>query len=97
MSVPLAHATVRLPAELKARLKREAARLGLSPSELIRDALEHFFDRDARASQSDLRHHRISEFSQIALDQIIRREHPDLVDVIVTETNKRMERHHGAR
>ncbi len=89
--------TVRFEPALYQQIEAAAARLKTSPSEVIRRAVAMLMRGEKSLSESDLRHHRISEFSQIALDQIIRRDHPDLVDVIVTETNKRMERHHGGR
>ncbi len=89
--------TVRFEPDLYQQIEATAGRLKTSPSEVIRRAVIASLRGEKAVTESDLRHHRISEFSQIALDQIIRREHPDLVDVIVTETNRRMERHHGTR
>lgn len=91
------HSTVRLAPDQHARVEAIAKREGRTSAEIIRRAVEDYLGSLSRGAEQDLRHHRISEFSQIALDQIIRREHPDLVDAIVSETNRRMERHHGAR
>ncbi|WP_375383389.1 hypothetical protein [uncultured Sphingomonas sp.] len=78
-------------------LVQTAARQRRSLADVLRTAVEQYLSGTSRAADSDLRHHRISEFSQVALDTIIREQHPEMIEAIVSETNRRMERYHGAR
>ena len=89
--------TVRLTRDLRARVEAEATDRGCSPSELVRRALEQYFLGQKLLTQSELRHHRISEYSQVALDAIILENHADIRDSIVAETDRRMVRYHGSR
>jgi len=91
------HCTVRLPRDLHRRIEAEGSKHGHSPSEVIRRAIEQYLLGQKSLNQSDIRHHRISEYSQVALDAIILENHPELRDSIVAETDRRMERYHGAR
>ena len=40
---------------------------------------------------------RVTEYTQIALDAIIRENHPKLHDHLIAQTDLRMEQYHGAR
>lgn len=89
--------TLRLSPGMYARVEGEASTRGCSPSELVRRALEQYFIGQKLLAASETRHHRISEYSQVALDAIILQNHPELREAIVVETDRRMERYHGAR
>lgn len=91
------HSTVRLSSEQHALVEAIAKREGRTAAEIIRRAVDHYLGSLSRGTESDLRHHRISEFSQVALDTIIREQHPEMIEAIVSETNRRMKRYHGAR
>ena len=97
MSNNTRHCSLRLPPDLRARIDSEAANLGCSPSEIIRRSIEQYLLGQKLIRDSQLRHHRISEYSQVALDTIILEQHPEFRDRIVAETDRRMERYHGAR
>lgn len=89
--------TVRFEPALYQQIEASAARLKTSPADVIRRAVAMLMRGEKSLTDSDLRHHRISEFSQVALDTIIREQHPEMIEAIVSETNRRMERYHGAR
>lgn len=89
--------TVRFEPSVYQQVEAAAARLKTSPADVIRRAVLMLVRGDRSLTDSDLRHHRISEFSQVALDTIIREQHPEMIEAIVSETNRRMERYHGAR
>ena len=97
MSISTRHFTVRLTPGLRADVEREAAAKSCSPSEIIRRSIEQYLLGQKLIGESQLRHHRISEYSQIALDTIILEQHPEFRERIVAETDRRMERYHGAR
>lgn len=97
MKKPSLHYTVRLPRELHAQLEAEAKRQGCSNAELTREALERYFRSEQILRDSDKRLRRVCEYAQVALDTIIREDHPNLRDPILAEVDKRMERFHGAR
>ena len=97
MSISTRHFTVRLTPGLRADVEREAANKSCSPSEIIRRSIEQYLLGQKLIGESQLRHHRISEYSQVALDTIILEQHPEFRDRIVAETDRRMERYHGAR
>ena len=97
MSISTHHCTVRLSPDLRSGIDREAAQRGCSPSEIIRRSIEEYLLGQKLIGDSQLRHHRICEYSQAALDTIILEQHPEFRERIVAETDRRMERYHGAR
>jgi hypothetical protein len=64
---------------------------------MLRLAIAQYISGQQLLSASDLRHLRVAEYTQVALDAIIREDHPELRDTLVLETDRRMERYHGAR
>ena len=97
MSISTRHFTVRLTPGLRADVEREAVSKSCSPSEIIRRSIDQYLLGQKLIGESQMRHHRISEYSQVALDTIILEQHPESRDRIVAETDRRMERYHGAR
>lgn len=91
------HCTVRIPRDLCDRIDAEAASRSCTPSDIIRRAIEHHLDGLKLLRDSDKRHLRVTEYMQVALDAIIRENHPELRDTLVLETDRRMERYHGSR
>lgn len=89
--------TVRLAPDVHARVTRQASDQNCSPSELIRRAIEQYFIGQKLLGLSERRHHRISEYTQVAIDTIILEQHPEFRDRIVAETDRRMEKYHGPR
>lgn len=88
---------VRLQPDTLARIEAEARRLGCSTGETIRRAVEHYLNRQKALEDSDIRLRRVCEFAHLALDVIIKEDHPDLRDTILTETDNRVRRYHAAR
>lgn len=89
--------TVRFKPEHLQRLEQLAVDQNRSMAEILRSAIIQYLEGRQRFSASELRHLRVAEYTQVALDAIIREEHPELRDTLVLETDRRMERHHGAR
>ena len=85
-----------MPRDLCDRIDVEAASLGCTPSDVIRRAIEHHLERLKLLSDSSRRHLRVTEYMQVALDAIIRENHPELRETLVLETDRRMKLHHGA-
>ncbi|WP_156349280.1 MULTISPECIES: CopG family transcriptional regulator [unclassified Sphingomonas] len=89
------HSTVRLTPEQFARVEALAKQSANTPSDIIRQAVGQHLDRLDQVSQGNLRHHRISEYTQIAIDAIITQQYPDLRPRILAETDRRMEKYHA--
>lgn len=90
------HRTCRVPREISERIDAEAARAGCTPTEFMREAIERRISEAQILTESSRRHLRVTEYMQLALDTIIRRQHPDIRDKLIEEANRRMEMHHGA-
>ncbi len=87
--------TVRFDAATIARLKEVAADQHKDVADVIRSAVRHYFNGKVQLSESELRHLRVSEYTQAALDTIISQNFPDTRNAIVAETNSRMAKFHG--
>lgn len=87
--------TVRFDAATIARLKKVAADQDSDVADVIRSAVRHYLSAKFQLSESELRHLRVSEYNQAALDIIISRNYPDTRDAIIAETNQRMVQYHG--
>jgi len=94
---PTTQRSIRFDVELYARLEKAAAAEGCSIADLVRAALERHFATEQLLRSSDARLRRVCEYAQVALDTIIREDHPHLREPILLEVDKRMERFHGAR
>lgn len=88
--------TVRFDPEHYAQLEKLAADQGKPMAELVRAAIVHFLDGSTKLSASQFRHLRVSEYMQVALDAIIRENHPELRETLILEADRRMKLHHGA-
>jgi len=92
----ISHRSCRLSPELGARIDAEAARDGCSASDVMRRAIERYFSDAQLLDDSRRRHLRTTEYMQLALDRIIRENHPELREALILETDRRMKLHHGA-
>jgi hypothetical protein len=63
-----------------------AARQNCNTSDVIRLAIEQFVTGAKRADDSRLRHMRLTECAQIALNAIIRENHPELRDHLIANS-----------
>ena len=97
MKRPYCQRTVRFDHEQLRSLEAQATDQGRSVSDILRAAISQYLIGQKLVGESQLRHHRISKYSQVALDTIILEQHPEFRDRIVAETDRRMERYHGAR
>lgn len=88
--------TVRYEPEHLVRLEKIAADQGKLMAKMVRTAIVHFLDGEPKTSVSQFRHLRVTEYLQVALDAIIRADHPELRDTLVFETDRRMKIHYGA-
>ncbi len=91
----LRQSTVRLSPDQIVGVETLAREANCTPAELIRRAINHYIGTQKQLSQGELRHHRISEYSQVALDAIINQQYPDLRPRILAETDRRMEKYHA--
>lgn len=89
--------TLRIDHDLCDRIDRLAARNGLSRSAMIRLALRSYAHDAEVAGASQKRVARTIEYTQLAVDVIIRDQYPDVREKILAETDKRMEQYHAAR
>ncbi|MDR6789131.1 putative DNA-binding protein [Sphingomonas sp. BE138] len=97
MKRPFVQRTVRFDPHQFAQLEELAEQQGRSIADALRLAIAHYISGQQILSESQLRHLRVTEFIQIAMDAIIREDHPDLRDHLIAQTDLRMEQYHGAR
>lgn len=88
--------SVRLPLDLYTRIDAQAEAESCTPSDVIRNAIEQHLGGVAILTQSQRRQLRVTEYMQVAIDAIIRENHPELRETLVLEADRRMKIHHGA-
>lgn len=88
--------SIRVDREKWRRIAEIAGTRGCRNIEVIRDAIDAYLGAAAVLSNSQLRLARITEFTQIAVDIIIREQYPEYRDRIVAEADKRLGQFHGA-
>lgn len=86
--------TIRLDGTAFEQVEAIAAHRGVSPADVIRTAIDAWLGTEKRLSESDRRLRRIMEFTQVAIDAIIRENHPELRDRLVHEADRRVAMHH---
>jgi len=87
--------TIRLDETAFEQVEAIAAHRDVSPADVIRTAIDAWLGSGKRLSASDRRLRRIMEYTQIAVDAIIRENHPELRDTLVREADRRMGLHHS--
>jgi len=65
-------------------------------ADLVRFIVKRHLDGGVLDNASHLRLARVCEYTQAAVDTILREEHPDHRKLVLEETTRRMERYHGA-
>lgn len=88
--------SVRFDPEQYGHLKKMAAARKCTPSDVLREIIKQHLDGTKAVSESHLRIARLAEYTQAAVDTLLREEHPDHRQLVMDETNRRMERYHGA-
>lgn len=96
MKIPYVQRTVRFDPQQYARLEELATKHSRSMAEVMRLAIAHYLSGEQKRTESQLRHLRVTEYVQVALDAIIRENHPELRDQLIVETDQRVRRYHGA-
>jgi predicted DNA-binding protein len=77
-------------------LKRMAAARKCTPSDVLREIIKQHLEGIEALSESHHRIARLAEYTQAAVDTLLREEHPEHRQLVIDETNRRMERYHGA-
>jgi len=77
-------------------MKEMASQRACSISDILRVIIAHYRDSHSLLTSSQRRQARVVEYAQIALDAIIQEQHPEYRERILAETDRRMERYHGA-
>ena len=96
MKIPYVQRTVRFDPQQYARLEELASKHSRSMADVMRIAIAHYLDGEQKRTESQLRHLRVTEYMQVALDAIIRENHPELRDKLIVETDHRVRLYHGA-
>lgn len=78
------------------RLDAIAADQERSFADLVRFIVKRHLDGGVLNDASHLRLARVCEYTQAAVDTILREDHPDHRKLVLEETTRRMERYHGA-
>lgn len=95
MKTPLPRATVRLTPETWEQVNRHAALNDMGQAEYIRHVLEGHFEKTEGSGANLRRIAELSEYTQLAVDRIMRRDFPDLIDPLLNAVRERLATHHG--
>lgn len=79
------------------RVDVRAQVIGCTPTDFVRQAIERHLRDGELLDESRRRHLRVTEYMQLALDVIVRKEHPEMRDRLIEEADRRMKMHHGVR
>lgn len=96
MKRPYVQRTVRFDPQQYARLEELASEHSRSMADVLRLAIAQYIVGEQKRTESQLRHLRVTEYVQVALDAIIRENHPELREQLIAETDHRVRRYHGA-
>jgi len=88
--------TIRFDPDHYAKLQRIAKQQNRSIADLLRSIIHNYLSDQKALSASQLRQARLMEYTQAAVDTILREEHYDQRQLVIDETARRMERYHGA-
>lgn len=88
--------TIRFDPRQLQRLEAVAAQQGRTVPDILRLIITNYLDGQSALTASQRRQARVTEYAQIALDAIIQEQHPEYRERILAETDRRMERYHGA-
>ena len=87
--------TVCLSTETWNELDLLASSGGASCSEIVRLAVDHYLAFHAGRGANPNRVAELAEFNQLVLDQILRRDFPDLREQVLDAVDKRLGKFHG--
>ncbi|WP_404479132.1 hypothetical protein [Novosphingobium sp. BL-52-GroH] len=97
MNMKIIQRTVRFEKTDMDRLDAIAAGENRSFADLLRSIIKQHLNGGKIENASHLRLARVCEYTQAAVDTILREEHPDHRQLVLDETTRRMERYHGSR
>jgi hypothetical protein len=87
--------SLKFPEDVLERLTEFASGTGVTKAEHIRAAVVQYLDFHSGKAANLQRLAELSEFNQLVLDQLLRRDLPDLRDKILDAVDERMEKFHG--
>lgn len=87
--------TIKLSDHVSQLVAEVAGRAGVTKSEVIRAAIEQYLDFHAGRGANPNRVAELAEFNQLVLDQILKREFPDLREQVLDAVDKRLGKFHG--
>jgi hypothetical protein len=93
--VPVVVHTIKLSDHVSQLVAEVAGRAGVTKSEVIRSAIEQYLDFHAGRGANPNRLAELAEFNQLVLDQILKREFPDLREQVLDAVDKRLGKFHG--
>lgn len=95
MSKQFPQRSIALPSETWERIRVRAAARQVSQAQFVREAIDFYFELAEGSGANLQRIAELCEFSQLALDRIVRRDFPELLDPILAAVNDRLIAHHG--
>ena len=87
--------SIALPAETWERIRVRAEARQITQAQFVRAAIDFYFDLAEGSGANLQRVAELCEYSQLALDRIVRRDFPELLDPILAAVNERLVTHHG--
>jgi metal-responsive CopG/Arc/MetJ family transcriptional regulator len=88
-------ATIHIAEDRLQQLDARCAEKGTTRAAVIRDAISAYLDRQPGSDTNFSRIASLSEFTQAAVDILIREQAPDRRDEILATVEERMERYHA--
>lgn len=95
MSLEYLRATVSFDEAMAERIDKVCSARGISRRAFVRTAIHDFLEREAGSSANLNRIAMMSEFTQVAVDILIREQAPDRREDILATVQERMERYHA--
>ena len=97
MEKAITRITLAMPADVYERIDAIARDRGITRTAVIRDAMTQYLLRSVGPSADQRRMATLAEFTQAAVDILIRQQAPDKREEIILTVDQRMERFHGQK
>ena len=97
MKQELTRFTLAMPADVYEKIGVLSRDRGITRTAIIRDALTEYLLRSVGPSSDQRRMATLAEFTQAALDILIRQQAPEKREEIILTVDQRMERFHGQK
>jgi metal-responsive CopG/Arc/MetJ family transcriptional regulator len=95
MSITFLKTSISLSEARVRQLDEVCVERGTTRASLLRDAIHEFLERNSSGSANFKRMAMMTEFTQVAVDILIREQAPDRREDILATVQERMERHHA--